>query len=498
MQSTIADEFSPVFQIRDIREIEARATGAPSLMARAGLEAAQFARDRIAAVRGRILILAGPGNNGGDAFVAARHLKSWWFEVTVVFTGNASTLPDDSRGAYDAWIAAEGSVVSELPPRGQWELIIDGLFGIGLNRAPDARHASLIDSINALGTPVMALDIPSGLMADTGNVPGNAIRATHTLTFIGLKPGLLTMHGPDLCGEVHVCTLGLPDADLLAKSGWMIEPGLLRHVLRARPRNSHKGMFGNIGIIGGDSGMLGAALLAGRAALKLGGGRVYVGIVGADAISVDYLQPELMLREARDVVRMDDLSALVIGPGLGQSSNARALLNSSLKHACPVVLDADALNLLSADEFATRLTTKREGNTILTPHPAEAARLLQLSTAQIQTDRVSAAQALATRFQAATVLKGAGSICASRDGNWYVNNSGNPGMAAAGMGDVLAGMIGAFLGQGATISGALLGGTHLHGLAADALVQQHKGPVGLTASEVIDSARDILNRAMAS
>jgi hydroxyethylthiazole kinase-like uncharacterized protein yjeF len=455
------------------------------------------ARDLLGDKRGRILVLAGPGNNGGDAWVAARHLKEWWYEVTVVFTGTAEAMPADALAAYEAWMADGGVAIGALPSGGNWDLVIDGLFGIGLSRAPDTRHEALIDAVNAMGSPILALDIPSGLMADTGHVPGKAIRAQRTLTFIGLKPGLLTLHGPDLCGDIHVSTLDIPEAELLAKNGWMIESTLLSRIIAPRPRNSHKGMFGNIGIVGGETGMVGAALLAARAALRLGAGRVFVGIAGSDGVQVDYQQPELMLREARDVVRMDNLEALVVGPGLGQSSQAQALLNSSLKHACPVVLDADALNLLAVDEFATHLTTKRDAPTLLTPHPAEAARLLQLSSAQVQADRVSAALSLASRFHCAVVLKGVGSICATMDGNWYVNTTGNPGMAAAGMGDVLAGIIGALLGQGASAKGALLGGVHLHGLAADALLSNQIGPIGMTATEVIDSARKLFNASMA-
>lgn len=496
MAANRSDEFSPVFLARDLRVIEARASElrTTSLMELAGLEAAKFARERIGEGRKRILIFAGPGNNGGDALVAARHLKQWWFDVSVIFTGDAEKLPLDARNAFDAWITAGGSVHTSAPSSSDLGFIIDGLFGIGLSRAPDSRHATLIEQINTSGVPVLALDIPSGLMSDTGQVPGKAVHASFTLTFLGLKPGLLTLHGPDLCGEVQLRTLGVAQAELLATRGWKIESALLSKVLQPRPKNSHKGMFGNVGIIGGDSGMLGASLLAGRAALKLGAGRVYVGTLGNEAAAVDWLQPELMMREAREVARMDDLDALVVGPGLGQSSSARALLNSSLKHACPVVLDADALNLLALDEFAARMTVKRDGLTIVTPHPAEAGRLLQSSSAAVQADRIGAALAIAARFHSATVIKGAGSICASVDGNWYINTSGNPGMASAGMGDVLAGMIGAFLGQGAAVSGALLSAVHLHGLAADALCADRIGHVGLTASEVTDSARRIFNR----
>jgi hydroxyethylthiazole kinase-like uncharacterized protein yjeF len=238
--------------------------------------------------------------------------------------------------------------------------------------------------------------------------------------------------------------------------------------------------------------MAGAAVLAGRAALKLGAGRVYVGFSAADVPAFDPLQPELMFRRADDVLALDHVTALAVGPGLGQAPEAKALLRTALTKALPLVLDADALNLIGADESLARALAERAADSVLTPHPAEAARLLHTTTADVQHDRLGAAARLAASLRAHVVLKGAGSVCASPDGCWAINTSGNPGMASAGMGDVLTGVIVALLAQGAAPQRALEAAVYLHGAAADALVEQGCGPVGLVAGELIDAAREIV------
>jgi hydroxyethylthiazole kinase-like uncharacterized protein yjeF len=238
--------------------------------------------------------------------------------------------------------------------------------------------------------------------------------------------------------------------------------------------------------------MAGAALLAGRAALKLGAGKVYVGLL-ADEPTLDLDQPELMLRPVEDVLALKDLACVACGPGLGQRHSAGHLLSRLLGHPAPLVLDADALNLLATSvELQDRLRN-RGTPVLLTPHPAEAARLLGRPTSDIQADRIAAALEVAARFHASVVLKGNGSVCAFADGDWFINTSGNPGMASAGMGDVLTGVLAALIAQGAAPNLALLAGVHLHGAAADRLAESGVGPVGMTASEVIDAARYCLN-----
>jgi hydroxyethylthiazole kinase-like uncharacterized protein yjeF len=430
-------------------------------MERAGAAAAELAAKLVSETSKDVLVLAGPGNNGGDARIVAQRLKEKFFRVVV------ASRPAD--------------LVEKA-----WGLVVDGLFGIGLARDLTGEHAALVDYANRQPCPRLALDIPSGIHADSGRVLGRAVRATHTITFIALKPGLLTLDGPDYCGEIHVAPLGLEVSNLEKPGAWVAEPRLFRGVLKPRPRNFHKGMAGSLAVIGGAAGMSGAALLAGRAALKMGAGRVYVGLL--DERSSDPGALELMLRHPDDALGQD-LDALVVGPGLGEGERAETLLGAALASDLPCVLDADALNLIAENETLRQACARRRADTLVTPHPAEAGRLLALTTADVQADRVKAARALATNLNAHVVLKGAGSILVARDGHWFVNTTGNPGMASAGMGDVLAGILGALLAQRYSGESALVLGTHLHGAAADDLVKDGIGPVGLTASEVIDAAR---------
>jgi hydroxyethylthiazole kinase-like uncharacterized protein yjeF len=491
-----SDAFLPVYRTNEVRDLENRALAGlkpPALMERAGLAAAEIARS-LTASGGRVLIVAGPGNNGGDAFVAARHLKSWWFNVDLVFAGDAGGLPADARAAYDAWRQIGGTETQRIPGGRRWDLVIDGLFGIGLKREPGGTYAALIDGINSLGATVLALDVPSGLASDSGRVLGRAVRASHTATFIALKPGLLTLDGPDHSGEIHVCALDLDAAALLAPHGEAIGAEVMASALPVRRANSHKGDYGSLGIVGGAHGMAGAALLAGRAAINLGAGRVYVGLLDRGNPGFDPLQPELMLRGVDDVLKLDHLNCLAVGPGLALSPEAHQALSAALPKNLPLVIDADGLNLIAADTALQQRVRERTAPTLLTPHPAEAARLLASSTAEVQSDRIVAATELAMRYRSHVVLKGAGSVCALPEGKWFINTSGNPGMASAGMGDVLTGIIAALLAQGAGARDALLAGVYLHGAAADALVAAGQGPVGLVAGELIAGARALLNR----
>lgn len=486
---------SPIYLSHEIRQLERKAlkAGAIDLMERAGLAAAELARELLAG-KTSVLVIAGPGNNGGDALVAARHLKAWWFKVAVVFTGEVAKLPADAATAMQAWREAGGELLAAIPADGKWDLVIDGLFGIGLARELSGQLLELVRAINRMNLPVLALDVPSGLDADAGQTFRAAVRASHTLTFIALKPGLLTAYGPDYCGQIHVDTLGLNAPALLQPSGWLLEKSEVAAALKPRPRNSHKGLLGSVGILGGASSMGGAALLAGRAAIKLGAGRVYIALLADAAPTVDMGQPELMLCSPEKLFQFDHLNCLAVGPGLGLSPQAVQSLRQALETELPLVLDADALNLLSSHDDLRELTKSRKGGTILTPHPAEAARLLSSTTHDIQQERVHSATLIAQRFNSLVVLKGAGSICATPQGAWFVNPTGNPGMSSAGMGDALTGMIAALIAQRLTPQSALLLAVYLHGAAADELVEQGIGPIGLTATEVADEARLLLNR----
>lgn len=455
----------PIYFTHDIRRFEEAAGDvSPPLMERAGAAAAELAA---AIVSGKdVLVLAGPGNNGGDARIVAARLQEKFFRVAL-----ATTL-------------------REIPLDKSWGLIVDGLFGIGLARNITGDYANIVDYVNRQRCPVLALDVPSGIQSDTGQMLGCAVRATHTITFIALKPGLLTLEGPGHCGEVSVATLGLDPAGLAKPKAWVTAPDLFEGILKPRPRNFHKGMAGSVGILGGAHGMTGAALLAGRAALKLGAGRVYVGLL--NEIPVDAGAPELMLRHADDALGQD-LDAVVAGPGLGRTEHAATLVGAALASEMPCVLDADALNLMAEDDDLRHACERRSAATLLTPHPAEAGRLLGMTTGEVQADRIAAARAISKRYNAHVVLKGNGSVLVARDGHLFINGSGNAGMASAGMGDVLSGILGALLAQRYSGESSLVLGVHLHGAAADALAAAGTGPIGMTAGEVIDAARKLWN-----
>jgi ADP-dependent NAD(P)H-hydrate dehydratase / NAD(P)H-hydrate epimerase len=318
------------------------------------------------------------------------------------------------------------------------------------------------------------------------------VRATHTITFIALKPGLLTLDGPDHCGELTVAELDLDAQTLLKPNGWVADRALFASGLRPRPRNFHKGMAGSLAVLGGAAGMAGAALLAGRAALRLGAGRVYVGLLDHDAPAVDFAMPEMMLRHPDDALG-EELDAVVAGPGIGQGERAETLVAAALASEMPCVLDADALNLMAQNRDLRAACARRAADTLLTPHPAEAARLLGVRTLEIQADRIGAARRISREFGAHVVLKGNGSVIAARDGHWFLNATGNPGMASAGMGDVLSGILGALLAQRYSGEASAVLGVHLHGAAADAQARSAGGAIGLTAGEIIEPARRILN-----
>jgi hydroxyethylthiazole kinase-like uncharacterized protein yjeF len=456
----------PVYLTHDIRRIEQAAGNAsPPLMERAGAAAAELAATLLSDKGKDVLVLAGPGNNGGDARIVSDLLSKRFFRCKTIT--KSGEIPKDVR----------------------WGLVVDGLFGIGLARPIEGDYAKLVDYANAQSCPVLALDTPSGLDSDTGRVLGRAVRATHTITFIGLKPGLLMLDGPDHCGEIVVSALDIKSPS--PPAGWIAEPALFRNILKPRPRHFHKGMAGSLAVVGGAPGMEGAALLAGRAALKLGAGRVYVGMLD-EAPSLDSAVPELMLRHADEVLGLD-LDAIVIGPGLGKGDRAETLMGAVLASDIPCVIDADALNLIAENADLRKACARRAAETLLTPHPAEAGRLLAETTAQVQADRLKAARVLSANLNAHVVLKGNGSVLIARDGHWFINTSGNPGMASAGMGDVLSGILGSLLAQKYSGETALVLGTHLHGCAADACVRAGAGPVGLTAGELIDPARRIWN-----
>jgi hydroxyethylthiazole kinase-like uncharacterized protein yjeF len=485
----------PVYPVAAIRHIEAQylPTAQPPLMERAGQAAAADALRLCAHRSGPILIACGPGNNGGDGFVLARELRRNGREVVVAFAADPVRLPADAAQAHAAYLRSGGITVAALPaaPDAGWALVVDALFGIGLNSPLEGLYRGWIEALNTSTSPRLAIDLPSGLDADRGRLLGTTFHATHTATFIALKPGLLTLDGPDVCGEITVHTLDLDALGAYPPPGQVITPELFAARLKPRRRNSHKGTYGDAAVLGGASGMTGAALLAARAALWLGAGRVYAALIDPAAPAVDISHPELMLRPADGLP--DTLDALAVGPGLGTSATAERLLEHALRRETALILDADALNLVARTPHLAQTLTQRTASTILTPHPAEAGRLLNTSSAEVQSDRIQAVLELARRYHATVVLKGCGSLIATADGRWFVNTTGHPGMASAGMGDALTGLILGLLAQGWPAETALIAAVHLHGAAADHLARTGVGPVGLTAGELIGAARSRFN-----
>ena len=486
-----------LYTIDQVRAIDtaAMATLPPgTLMQRAGLAAAHTAIGllQVPLACASVLIIAGPGNNGGDALVAAATLAAAGVAVSVKLCGDPARLPVDALQAWHQIASTSVRCVDELPPT-HWSLVIDGLFGIGLSRPIEGPLRALVETINQLDCPRLSLDIPSGLNADTGNVigdGGSAVVATHTLTFIGDKPGLHTAAGRDFAGKVSVDALAIAPSLFMPTRIQLGSVDLFADALRPRRHDSHKGSYGDVFVLGGADGMTGAVLLAARAALHAGGGRVFGVFVGT-VPTHDALHPELMCRSADQIAYHQ--AVIVAGPGLGTSDRSQAILINALRQPNLLVLDADALNLIAANPDLQTLVTQHATPVLMTPHPLEAARLLGVSTASIQSNRIGAARALAQRYRATIILKGSGTVIAQPDGSIVINPTGNAALATGGSGDVLSGVCGALLAQGWSTWHAALGAVWLHGSAADTLASKRIGPIGLTASELPAAIRDELN-----
>jgi hydroxyethylthiazole kinase-like uncharacterized protein yjeF len=465
----------PLLRVAALRAIEAQAAASlppGTLMARAGRAAADSILAREAPRSA--CVLCGPGNNGGDGFVVAHELAGRGVSVDCVLIGADVPAAADARAAHARWIAAGGRVLRALPDGAHDGVVVDALVGIGLAR-PLA--GTFLDAAAWIGRQrrVVALDVPSGLDADTGAWVGDiaGVRAGRTVTFIADKPGLHTGAGVDAAGAVTVASLDVPSAESPLA---LTDADDLAPLAAPRRRDSHKGSFGSVAVVGGGRGMVGAALLAARAALRMGAGRVYVDAVGAPELRVDPAQPELMFRAGSDVPTVE---AVVAGCGLGDDDAARAALQAAMNCGGALVLDADALNRIALDDALRAQVRDRVAPTVLTPHPLEAARLLRCTSAEVQRDRIGAAARLAGDFGATVLLKGAGSVIAAADGRVRINPTGGPALATAGTGDVLAGMIGALLAQGFDAWSATLAAAWLHGRAGEVA-----GDVGLVAGDL--------------
>ena len=476
-------------QVRELDRLAIEERGIPSLtlMERAGASAFDVITKRYPEAK-NLVVVCGGGNNAGDGYVLARLAKQAGLDVRVVAPVQPGQLKGDA--AISAQKYLEAGAVEDTLSLGDADLIIDALLGSGLNGRVDGVFADVIGLLNSADVPVLALDIPSGLNADTGVCMGTAVKAEATVTFIGLKRGLFTADGPEFSGEISFSDLETP-ADIhteVSAGARLIEPAQVMQNLQRRPRQAYKGRYGHVLVIGGDYGYLGAAILAGSAAARTGAGLVTVATRTEHARNIPLYRPELMTAAVTTAQDLDTIlsraGVVAIGPGLGQSDWAISLLAKVLQTRLPLVVDADALNLLALEH-------QRRGNWVLTPHPGEAARLLGMTTGDVQADRFAAVASLRDEFDGVAVLKGAGSLVAGAAGPVYLNRTGNPGMAGGGMGDVLTGMIAGLMAQGIEPGMAAVAGVHLHGHAADVCAGQ--GERGMLAGDLLPVIRSIIN-----
>ena len=479
----------------DRHAIEAGHIPALTLMNRAGAAALRALRVAWPTAH-RVVVVCGGGNNGGDGYVLARLGRAAGLEVSVATVSDPARLRGEAQGAYEACRAAGVSITpfgsSSLAGA---ELIVDAMFGIGLDRPLDAAACAIVAEIARSRLPVLALDLPSGLHADTGAVMGAAVQATRTITFIGPKVGCFLGAGPDLTGTLEFDGLDAPavPAGSVRPVAERLDPGLVARVLPRRRRTAHKGDFGHVLIVGGGPGMAGAARLCGEACLRSGAGLVTVATRAAHALAINAARPELMCHGADDAGTLRPLieraSVVAIGPGLGRDEWARGMLRAVLHCERPAVLDADALNLLAEEP-------RRRDDWILTPHPGEAARLLGVDIPAIQGDRLAALARLTERYGGIVVLKGAGTLIGGAGEIPALCDRGNPGMATAGMGDVLTGIIAALRAQVRNPRDAARAGVLVHALAGDLAAQS--GERGVIASDVIGRLPACLNPPRAS
>ena len=446
----------PLHSIAQTRALEALpVVGGQTLMQSAGLALAKLTLALVPHAK-TLWVACGPGNNGGDGLEAAAHLQRWGKQVRVSLAHDPKQAPSDARQAWTAAQAAGVACTDSAPL--EYDACLDAMFGIGTARPLSGAYADWAQRMNDSAAPTIAVDIPSGLHADTGSVTELHVVAAYTLSLLTLKPGLFTGSGRDACGEIWFNNLGV------------VEQGPAYALLQgpgaptSRQHASHKGSYGDVCIVGGTTGMTGAALLAGRSALHGGAGRVFVCPLVASAPSLDAALPELMFRSFAEL----DCKYMTLVAGCGGGQAIREFLPQMLREARQLVLDADALNRTAEDPVLQQLVAQRpSGSTVMTPHPLEAARLLGCGSAHIQADRLAAAQALAQRFQCVVVLKGSGSIIATPGHIPHLNPTGNARLASAGTGDVLAGLIGARLASGQTALHAACDSVYQHGLAAD-------------------------------
>ena len=461
-----------------------------TLMERAGTEAYRLLRERWPHAR-RLVVLVGTGNNGGDGLVIARLAQADGLNVRVLRFGDPARMRGDAATNLQRWLDSAGRIEPFASMPRNTDVLVDAVLGTGLERPLTGHWATAFAAINAGSTSVMAVDIPSGLDADTGRVMGVALRAAVTVSFIGLKQGLFIGAGPEYAGDIHFRALGIPAVVYASEvaSSRRIDWRQQGSRLGRRPRTAHKGDFGQVLVIGGAPGMSGAVLLAGTAALRAGAGRVTLATHPAHAAYLNVARPELMVVGVAGVADLTPLLArsdvVAIGPGLGQTDWARELWQRVSRLDQPLVVDADALNLLAQAPLA-------RADWVLTPHPGEAARLLGGTTARIEQDRPAAVQALQARYGGVVCLKGAGTLIQGEPPHPFaVCSDGNPGMATAGTCDLLTGIIAALRAQGLNAEEAASAGVCLHAAAGDWAARA--GERGLIAGDLLDAIRWVAN-----
>lgn len=485
-----------LYRIAQVKELERIAIetfsiASAELMERAGEAAFEVLRSCWPRAR-RIVLVCGGGNNGGDGFVVARLARVAGFEVTVLLLTAANSLQGDAGRAYEA-MTAVGIESQQWDERAlcDADVVVDALLGTGLDRAVQGEWCDVIEAINVAALPVLALDIPSGLSADSGAVMSVAIRAAATISFIGLKQGMFTASGPDHCGEILFDDLQLPPEvyAAVAPAARRTDPRSLVTLLPRRALSTHKGDCGHVLLVGGALGMGGAVQMAAEATARCGAGRVSIATASAHAALLNLTRPELMVHAVDEAEALRPLlqkaDVIAVGPGLGTSTWGMMLLETVLACEVPLVVDADALNLLASEPHM-------RDDWVLTPHPGEAAQLLNITTVEVQADRFFAADALQRRYGGVVVLKGSGSLTVDQDGVVILCDAGNPGMACGGMGDVLTGVIAALIAQGLSLADAAKLGVWLHATAADRAAT--RGERGLLASDLMPHLRKLVNQ----
>ena len=479
----------------ELQNLEMRAAnqlGADTLMKRAGAAAAELIMKRLedaGVEQRRVTLLVGPGNNGGDALACACELREKGAVVNVVLPGGRRPTSALALAQLERWTQAGGTTYDDPYMTEKADCVVDGLFGTGLAKPITGDYLDAVLWFNERQALKVSLDIPSGLNPVTGHWTGSypGCSADVTITFLCVKSGLYMCEGADAAGEIVLNEL---DVSVPLSPLSVIGTDEFPRVLRPRVKNSHKGDYGSVAVIGGTDGMIGASILAARAALISGAGRVTLECRAEHAPHVDMVYPEIMF--ATKPVNLEDFDAIVLGCGLGTSAEAKARVIEALNCQKPLNLDADALNIIAADIKLQDMVLARRAPTVLTPHPGEAARLLRRDTAGVTADRVAACRELAVQTGAIVVLKGAGTVISMRSSRTWINPTGSPMLATGGSGDVLAGMIGAMFAQGYDMVESVLAAVYFHGLSAEGL------EAGFTAGEIAPNAMALVHDARVS